>query len=281
MNPADNESFNEAVAMAQAGRKAEASVLITQLLQRNPDNSDLLLWKAFTASNGGEARYCLERLALVDPSNPSLPAAWNWLKNLEAPQPPKQEAPPAAASSTASTAVAQPTNNYVSLCAPIADGSNFIMSQSGGSFLIAAIGFIGSSALIILFILIGAVFRINSIASIYNTIYLWVGMFVVFVVSGLYLLYSWKDVMGRPITARGQISNRTEKRHDHRDQYGRVTDYDTFYYVDFKPDDSQLGTAQLKLTEEQYKSSGLSSYAEVVYTRRLHYARKYQPLNLR
>ncbi len=83
MNPADLQTFNRAVAQAQAGEKAAAYSVLYQLYPAYPNNPNLLLWLAFTADNLAVARQRLNQAAQADPANSSLAGAFGWLAEQE------------------------------------------------------------------------------------------------------------------------------------------------------------------------------------------------------
>lgn len=83
MLPGDLQTFNQAVWLAQSGGKQEAHALLRQLAEAYPDNPNVLLWLAFTSDNLTQARFTLDRVALLEPSNPVLADAYNWLGQAE------------------------------------------------------------------------------------------------------------------------------------------------------------------------------------------------------
>ncbi len=86
MTPFELQRFNEAVGLAQVGRKIEAHALLTQLDTTNPNDDNLLLWLAFTSDNLGAARTLLDRAARLNSANQSLASAYGWLSSEEAKQ---------------------------------------------------------------------------------------------------------------------------------------------------------------------------------------------------
>lgn len=88
MNPYELHSFNAAVALAQNGQKAQAQAIFVDLGGKYPNDSNVLLWLAFTSNDLSRARACLDRVAVRDPANPALAAAWSWLISEEAKQMP-------------------------------------------------------------------------------------------------------------------------------------------------------------------------------------------------
>ena len=89
MNNAELEIFKGAVSLAQTGYKAEGHSRLKGLEGANSNDSNLLLWLAFTSGDLTTARFYLDRVSRLDPTNPSLPGAQGWLRSEEAkyPQP--------------------------------------------------------------------------------------------------------------------------------------------------------------------------------------------------
>ncbi|NWJ98389.1 MAG: efflux RND transporter permease subunit [Chloroflexi bacterium] len=79
MQSSDLESFKQAVAQAQAGHKVEANALLTRLRTIYPNEPNLLLWLAFTSFDLTEAKELLIRVGQLDPNNPQLQGAREWL----------------------------------------------------------------------------------------------------------------------------------------------------------------------------------------------------------
>ncbi len=88
MTPTDKQSFDEAVTLAQAGRNQEAYAILNRLAPLYPDDSNILLWMAFTAGDLAKSKLMLGRVVMLDPQNPALASAKNWLSTQE-----KQAAP--------------------------------------------------------------------------------------------------------------------------------------------------------------------------------------------
>ncbi|NWJ46102.1 MAG: hypothetical protein HXX08_09510 [Chloroflexi bacterium] len=84
MSPQDLEQFNDAISLAQVGHKTEAFSLLTTLLERNPNDANIMLWMAFTSTSVTLAQSMLDRVAQVEPSNSNLAGARSWLHSLEA-----------------------------------------------------------------------------------------------------------------------------------------------------------------------------------------------------
>lgn len=86
MTEQDTQTMNQAIALAQAGLKTEAHSTLTQLNLKYPNEPNLLLWLAFTSAKPTQAENFLNRVAQVDPQNPALAGARNWLSNQFLPQ---------------------------------------------------------------------------------------------------------------------------------------------------------------------------------------------------
>jgi hypothetical protein len=78
--------FNQAIALAQSGNKFQAHQILTELVSTQPNDPNLLLWLAFTSEDLTKARTYLEKVAWLEPANPSLASAQSWLQTEEAKQ---------------------------------------------------------------------------------------------------------------------------------------------------------------------------------------------------
>lgn len=280
MVAADLQYFQQAVALAQAGRKAEAHVILTQLAQFHPDDSNLLLWLAFTSNDLAQSRALLERLMVLDPANPALGGAFDWLKAEEAKRP---VASPSLALPPEIPPEAPADHQYYPIGEPIRDGKNFFMTQTGGMFLVAGGIFLSSFgfALLRLFVFIAGASRPGREVGLSLTaIYFVVAVFLA-LISGYFFVTSLMDILSAPIKAQGLISNRSQTRVDMRDRYGRVYDHDLQYHLEFCAEGFEDRPVRLTLTEDQYQASGFSNLAYVVYSKRLGNVRLYQALSNR
>lgn len=79
MNTLDQSVFNEAVRLAQNGQTTNAYNSLKRLSELYPQDSNVLLWLAFSAPDSYIARQAISTIAQIDPQNPSLPAARQWL----------------------------------------------------------------------------------------------------------------------------------------------------------------------------------------------------------
>ncbi|MEI6044821.1 MAG: hypothetical protein WCS37_10745 [Chloroflexota bacterium] len=83
MNSIDLEAFNRAIQLDHAGDKPAAHAILNKLRIYYPQDPNLLLWIAFTATNLGEAKGVLEAVSQLDPQNPSLASASTWITTLQ------------------------------------------------------------------------------------------------------------------------------------------------------------------------------------------------------
>ena len=79
MNSYDLDQFQQAIKLAQSGQKNLAYTRLKILLQANPAEVNLWLWLIFTTPDLAEAEQALDRVRLLDPHNPGLISASNWL----------------------------------------------------------------------------------------------------------------------------------------------------------------------------------------------------------
>jgi len=76
MSPFGLALFNQAIALAQSGRKAEAYQCLISLMQTNPNDQNVLLWLVFTAPNIQESEVILNR---IPPTDSNFANARNWI----------------------------------------------------------------------------------------------------------------------------------------------------------------------------------------------------------
>lgn len=286
----DLQYFQQAVEMARAGRKVEAHTILVQLAQFNPDDSNLLLWLAFTSSDLAQSRAFLERLMVLDPSNPSLSSAMDWLKSEEAkhasvwPNPDGTVASPSLAMPPGTPEDDPANRQYYQMGEPVRDGKNFFMTQTGGMLLVAGGIFLvsfGYSLFQLIVFLRGATRGAGrEIGLTFSLVYFVVAFFIA-LISGYFLVISLMDIFTPPVKAQGTVSDRTQKRVDMRDRYGRVYDHDLQYHLDFHAFGYTDRPVHLTLTEDQYQASGYSNLAFIVYSKRTGMVRLYQVLSNR
>ena len=72
-------TFNYALSLAQSDQKSEAHKILIDLCQVHPTNTGILLWLAFTSSSQSEAQNWLGKVSQLEPNNPSLSQAYDWL----------------------------------------------------------------------------------------------------------------------------------------------------------------------------------------------------------
>src|SRR5579883_2927986 len=76
MNSEDSQMFQQAIQLARSGQRETAYAQFSELRQRgNQENPDLLLWIAFTTPYQSEEQQILDRVAVLAPYHPGLPAA--------------------------------------------------------------------------------------------------------------------------------------------------------------------------------------------------------------
>ena len=73
-------AFNQAVNMAKAGRKGEAYQQFKALEVGHSKDANLQLWLAFTTPYSSEANSAIARAAKLDPFNPNIAQAREWLQ---------------------------------------------------------------------------------------------------------------------------------------------------------------------------------------------------------
>lgn len=85
MNNTDTQKFNDVVTLANTD-KTKAYRQLTDLLNSNPSEPNLLLWLTFTAPTLQQSESHLNALQQADPSNSSLSQAKSWLAGEKAKQ---------------------------------------------------------------------------------------------------------------------------------------------------------------------------------------------------
>ncbi len=81
--PNDAQSFQQAVALAQAGQREQAHLMLSRMLQSNPNDPNTLLWHGYTAPDLNTARTSIGRVEGMYPNYPPLAEARQWLANAE------------------------------------------------------------------------------------------------------------------------------------------------------------------------------------------------------
>src|SRR5690242_17026763 len=79
MNSQQATKFTQAIAFAQAGQLKYAHFIFRELDSIFPNQSNILLWLAYTASGTIQSETLLNQLATLDPYNPHLGEAYSWL----------------------------------------------------------------------------------------------------------------------------------------------------------------------------------------------------------
>lgn len=80
MNYEDNQTFKQAVNLAQSGSKSAANAALSNLVKTNPADATLLLWWAFTSDDLTMAQRAIAKAAALDPANPAVAEARRWLE---------------------------------------------------------------------------------------------------------------------------------------------------------------------------------------------------------
>lgn len=94
MTSVDLQAFNQAVQFAQTGQKNQAYQQLKSLQAAYQNDPGLILWLIFTSPHLAESQALLNRLATLDPNNPSLPSARAWLAQEQAKVQPAQYSAP-------------------------------------------------------------------------------------------------------------------------------------------------------------------------------------------
>lgn len=107
MDAIDLEKFNDAVALAQAGKKQEAYQRLKALsIATGAKDPSLLLWIAYTTSDLEEAETAIRMAEATNPNSQSVNAAYEWLRQQKLKIPPKQQ-------SNQNTAQTMPPPNFI------------------------------------------------------------------------------------------------------------------------------------------------------------------------
>ena len=79
MIPADNYALNQAAELIQKGRKSEARPILERLYVQYPNDFNVLLFFAYATLDLAASRQALTKAAALDPTNPALAKAREWL----------------------------------------------------------------------------------------------------------------------------------------------------------------------------------------------------------
>ena len=81
--------YNQAVTLAKMGHREQAYSFFKNLAKSHPQNQSLILWLVYTAPSLVDAQDALDRAYALNPDNPALQQANQWLTNekLDLPQP--------------------------------------------------------------------------------------------------------------------------------------------------------------------------------------------------
>lgn len=82
--PFDNQPFQQAVALAQAGQREQANNILAQILQSPTNDPNVWLWYAFTTNDLAMAREAIRRADMLQPNLPAVLQAKEWLTQQEA-----------------------------------------------------------------------------------------------------------------------------------------------------------------------------------------------------
>jgi pimeloyl-ACP methyl ester carboxylesterase len=108
MNKDDLAKMNKAIEAAQTGQRDAAHADLLALHATNPEDPNLALWLAYTAPGKADAAKYLARAEELNPQNPSLAGAKNWLASRFPPSP-----TPDAITTGASKSQPEPISNAV------------------------------------------------------------------------------------------------------------------------------------------------------------------------
>jgi lipoprotein-anchoring transpeptidase ErfK/SrfK len=89
-----NRWLEDAIRAARAGNRAAAYQMLRRVIDADPSNESAWLWLAAVTDQPREARLALRRVEQLNPSNPRLPAARQWLEARSG-RPPIAAQPPA------------------------------------------------------------------------------------------------------------------------------------------------------------------------------------------
>ena len=107
MNQFDQWEFNQAVTLAQAGKKEEAYARLKPLVMAGQENANLFLWLAFTTPDMTEAEKAIKRAHQIDPNDNNVNLAKTWLLGQKA-----KTLPAANETSRVEVLETEPVNNY-------------------------------------------------------------------------------------------------------------------------------------------------------------------------
>jgi hypothetical protein len=284
LDQTSTEKLHKVVALNNTGQTEAASTLCREILAQHPDHVTTLLWLAYSSMDEKEIFQAIKRAHQIEPNNPAVLEALNLYNSQlggSTPQP-EQAQPTVPSPSTPLPEAAAPSQsrNYLAAGDPVKDGSNFIMTQTGGLFIMAVLAFLGS---------IGGLFFASGLmqwlldgeSEIFRFRWngLTIGSAISILIFGGLSIYFFIDVIKPPVKAYGQVKGRKKEFRQRKNDYGQVSDMESFweYYVDFIPD-GEFHSVRLTLTEDQFMASDRAKYAYVEYSKQSGNCRLYQPM---
>ncbi|MEI6043963.1 MAG: hypothetical protein WCS37_06185, partial [Chloroflexota bacterium] len=93
MNASDQQTFNQAVSLANAGNLESAHAMLGQLRQTSPADVNILVWFAYTTRDLNEARAAVAQAVQAEPGNPVVTAGQQWLAQWEQQSSPTESLP--------------------------------------------------------------------------------------------------------------------------------------------------------------------------------------------
>jgi hypothetical protein len=279
----NTEKLHRVASLNNTGQTDMAAKLCREILVDSPNHVTTLLWLAYSSMDKQEIYQAIMRAYQLEPNNPSVHEALQ-LYNTQIASGPATQAPPTPQAQAVAPApeYAPPPEkrHYIPVGDPVKDGSNFIMTQTGGLFVVAVLAFFGS---------IGGLFFTSGLlqwlldgeSEVLR--FRWNGLSIgaaisILIFAGL-SVYFLMDVLKAPVKAYGQVGNRKKEFRQRKNDYGQVSDMESFYeyYLDFTPE-GEFHPVKLTLTEEQFVACDRGKYAYVEYSKQSGHCRLYQPM---
>lgn len=281
--------LNDVAAMVAIGNRDKAATECREILKHFPHSVPTLVWLGFCTSDLNEAYEATARAYQLDPRNPDVVQAINAYNSRQA------QAVSAAGSSALVEAPQEsllpplPPTEFISLTAPAPTPGNaekrqfrpvgepirdhhsknplirFVMSESGGLFLVA-VGLFFSSILFLFLNFLGLFSdRYNTAGEIWMIIRAGFAIALIFG-SGLWIFTLGQDYIMPPIKEYGAISNRRAERQEVKDN-GRSVGVEFYYTAEFTPQGTPPGVPPvlLRMNQAQYEASGKTRWAYVEY----------------
>lgn len=300
--------LNEVAGLVGLGRQSDAAEICRDILRTWPQNVPTLVWLGFCTTDLNEAYEATARAYHLDPNNSDVLQAINGYNARQAQAamnagagamveiPRESVLPPlpagfflggieAAANDTtkANLGIGAPEKRHFR---PVEDAVRdhpsknplirFVMSESGGLFLVAIFFFVSS-----LFYLI--ISTIGLFTSRFTTsgevgVFIRGGIAIAFLCgSGLWIFTLGQDYLKPPRKAYGGIANRRAERKEVKEE-GRSVGVEFYYTADFTPIDAPPDTPPilLRMNEAQYHASGKTRWAYVEYRAKSGFVSLYQ-----